>query len=154
MGRTPNFNFPYPEGVEYIDESSISGLANAIDDTLSTMEGMQRPTTITLTLLNNWTEVGDMKAYRMGRFVQIIGEVIYRPTGAVHGNPVPANRRHFATLPVGWRPITRVRTMSVRSDNVSTELYVDTDGKMTFAEPTVRTSTPGYNVNLSWVTAP
>ena len=153
MGATANFGFPYPDGGEFIEQSAVEGLASAVDNTLQNMEGTNNPAFITISPINNWSVVSMVRLYRMGRLVQMMGEVIYRPAGAVSGNPVPANRLQWMTIPAGWRPVTRMRTGSVRSPAYQTELYIDTDGKTWFRDPLVFLSTPGYSVHASWITA-
>ena len=86
----------------------------------------------------------------MGRLVVMMGEVIYR--GASY-NPVPANKLQWMTVPAGWRPVARMRAISIRSPTIQTELYIDADGKTWFRDPVMLGATPGYSVHSTWVTA-
>ena len=159
MGTTPNFGFPFPDGGELIDASAVGDLANALDVHLDDFESTTNPTMITLTMATGWRAVtggaaGDpVRLYRMGRLCTLLGEVIYE-TGT-NGAQVPENRKTVATLPVGWRPATRVRTPTIRSSGVAlAEVYINnTDGRIYIPDAQVWNSTPGYSLCCTWVTA-
>lgn len=160
MGSTINFGFPYPDGGELIDAAAVGNLANALDSHLDDFESTSNPTMITMTLSNGWTaaiggSAEPVRLYRMGRLVVMTGEVYWPPqSGVTHGQPVPTNKRTFMTLPVGWRPSTRVRQLAVRSPSTQTEVFIDqaNDGVCYLTEAVCLNASPGYNISSQWIT--
>lgn len=147
MDSTPIFNIPYPEGGDDIDSAQIKALAEAVESAIGTY---QTPQQHVMNLAGNYeaNPNAPLTFYRMGRLIVCNGE-IYRTSGT---------SETVGTLPVTFRPVMdRVRIVTIRSSTPDSGsrlpalFTISQNGSVTLSGAVTSGTTPGYNLNVSYL---